>query len=312
MPQLARAFAFMFAAYEMRDLYMKVTEQLTHGNVDLLPEIHALSSGLKSVVSWEAAQGIEQCRLACGGHGYSLASAFPEIYAYSVGGCTYEGENTRNAVASCQAAEEVRSGNARLAAICGYLAKPDTAHSKFSSWQSYSDSDIVFRAYDTLKRHQRETSSEEAWNRASIELCKASRMHVRLYIVRTFLEKVATAPDASLRSIAGSRDPHSPRLLLSNLNYLPVRREFSSESQAEGVRDGIYRCLERLRPNAVSLVDSWDFDDAELHSVLGRRDGNVYPALLEWAQKSQLNRTEVLPTFEKYLGPMMKEGRSKL
>lgn len=40
-----------------------------------------------------------------------------------------------------------------------------------------------------------------------------------------------------------------------------------SESQAEGIREGIYRCLERLRPNAVSLVDSWDFDDAELHSV---------------------------------------------
>ncbi|EPB69218.1 acyl-CoA dehydrogenase, middle domain protein [Ancylostoma ceylanicum] len=93
LPQLARSFAFMFAAYEIRDLYMKVTEQLADGNTELLPEIHALSSGLKSVVSWEAAQGIEQCRLACGGHGYSLASAFPEIYAYSVGGCTYEGEN---------------------------------------------------------------------------------------------------------------------------------------------------------------------------------------------------------------------------
>lgn len=38
-------------------------------------------------------QGIEQCRLACGGHGYSHASGLPEIYSFAVAGCTYEGEN---------------------------------------------------------------------------------------------------------------------------------------------------------------------------------------------------------------------------
>lgn len=85
-PQIARALVFLFAAYEVKDLYMKVTTQLQEGNVELLPELHGLSSGLKSVVSWEVAQGIEQCRLACGGHGYSQASAFPEIYSYAVGG----------------------------------------------------------------------------------------------------------------------------------------------------------------------------------------------------------------------------------
>ena len=46
----------MFAAYEIRDLYLRLTEELSHGKVELLPEIHALSSGLKSVVSWETAQ----------------------------------------------------------------------------------------------------------------------------------------------------------------------------------------------------------------------------------------------------------------
>ena len=66
---------------------------MQQGNLELLPQLHGLSSGLKSVVSWEVAQGIEQCRLACGGHGYSMASAFPDIYSYAVGGCTYEGEN---------------------------------------------------------------------------------------------------------------------------------------------------------------------------------------------------------------------------
>lgn len=38
--------------------------------------------------------GIEQCRLACGGLGYSHASGIPKIYVHNVPACTYEGENT--------------------------------------------------------------------------------------------------------------------------------------------------------------------------------------------------------------------------
>lgn len=62
----------------------------------------------------------------------------------------------------------------------------------------------------------------------------------------------------------------------------------------QSVRERLYEIMARLRPNAVAIVDSLDFSDRELNSVLGRRDGNVYPALLEWAQKSPINREEVL------------------
>lgn len=67
----------------------------------------------------------------------------------------------------------------------------------------------------------------------------------------------------------------------------------------------MYRLLAEIRPQAVSLVDAWDFSDNELRSVLGRQDGHVYENLFAWAQQSELNKTQVLPTFEKYLKPMM-------
>ena len=35
----------------------------------------------------------ETCRLACGGHGYLLYSALPELYTLLNAGCTYEGDN---------------------------------------------------------------------------------------------------------------------------------------------------------------------------------------------------------------------------
>ena len=51
--------------------------------------------------------------------------------------------------------------------------------------------------------------------------------------------------------------------------------------------------LSEIRPNAVGLVDAFDFHDHLLSSVLGRYDGNVYENLYKWAQQSPLNKTQV-------------------
>ena len=51
--------------------------------------------------------------------------------------------------------------------------------------------------------------------------------------------------------------------------------------------------LSEIRPNAVGLVDAFDFHDHLLSSVLGRYDGNVYENLYKWAQQSPLNQTQV-------------------
>lgn len=59
------------------------------------------------------------------------------------------------------------------------------------------------------------------------------------------------------------------------------------------VNSRILELLTVTRPNAVALVDAFDFKDVTLGSVLGRYDGNVYENLFEWAKKSPLNKTEV-------------------
>jgi len=51
--------------------------------------------------------------------------------------------------------------------------------------------------------------------------------------------------------------------------------------------------LQKLRPNAVGLVDAFDFRDNQLNSCIGAYDGNVYERLYEFAKQAPLNRTEV-------------------
>lgn len=93
---------------------------------------------------------------------------------------------------------------------------------------------------------------------------------------------------------------------------------YLSEGEVQQIRNGIYDAMRQLRPNAVSIVDSFDLCDRELRSVssvpfqtprkalfqvLGRRDGHVYENLYKWAQMSPLNEKN-LPHVEKYLKPM--------
>ncbi|XP_058839179.1 probable peroxisomal acyl-coenzyme A oxidase 1, partial [Topomyia yanbarensis] len=64
--------------------------------------------------------------------------------------------------------------------------------------------------------------------------------------------------------------------------------------------------LAALRPNAVGVVDAFDYPDYVLGSALGAYDGNVYERLFEEAMKSPLNQEPVNRTFELYLKPLMR------
>ena len=45
--------------------------------------------------------------------------------------------------------------------------------------------------------------------------------------------------------------------------------------------EALSQMLGQLRPNAVALVDAFDFPDRVLNSTIGRFDGKVYEALYE-------------------------------
>lgn len=66
-----------------------------------------------------------------------------------------------------------------------------------------------------------------------------------------------------------------------------------TQVQLDMVTERMLGLLGEIRPNAVALVDAFDYSDHMLGSVLGRYDGNVYENLYKWAKESPLNQTEV-------------------
>jgi len=65
----------------------------THSGSDLLADLHATSCGLKSLASSTAVDGLEVCRRATGGHGYSNFSGIGPWYSDYLPTATWEGDN---------------------------------------------------------------------------------------------------------------------------------------------------------------------------------------------------------------------------
>lgn len=73
----------------MRDTYKSYLRKY---DPILLGNVHALSSGLKSLTAELVTNDIDLCRRMCGGHGYMLASGLPEVFGNYTAVNTFEGK----------------------------------------------------------------------------------------------------------------------------------------------------------------------------------------------------------------------------
>ncbi|XP_072318611.1 peroxisomal acyl-coenzyme A oxidase 1 isoform X1 [Eucyclogobius newberryi] len=329
-PLLATAYAFTFVGQYMNQTYHRITGDINQGDFSELPELHALSAGLKAFTTWTTNAGIEVCRMACGGHGYSRSSALPDIYVNFTPTCTYEGENTvmmlQTARYLVKSYKQAKAGQ-RLGGIVSYLndidqhrvqAHPASARPTVVDVNNLTDlvesyklraaTLVELAARSIQQESQKGKCQEDAWNNSAIDLVRASDAHCHYVVVKLFTEKLSGIRDTAIHSVLSTLAllyalqgiaQNSGDFLQAGLLTVPQMLQVS-------VRIKELLCL--LRPNAVALVDAFDFPDKKLKSVLGRYDGNVYENMLDWARRSPLNATEVHESFHKYLKPL----RSKL
>ncbi|UMM15033.1 hypothetical protein L5515_002621 [Caenorhabditis briggsae] len=318
-PSIARAYAFIFCGFETIRLYDQLLIDVQNGNTSGMADLHALTSGLKSVVTYQTGEGIEQARMACGGHGYSMASYISEIYGVAIGGCTYEGENMvmllqlgRYLVKSI---EMIQNGKSReLGPMVAYLAENESeidlnlGPNEYLKVFEYAARNQTWRATEKFQKLRNSgMSNEKAWNQASVELTRASRLHTRLYIMSTFINHVGSIVDQKVKGVL--IDLLNVHVTYEVMDIGIYVQGLLSSNQMDLIRNQLYVSLETIRPNAVSLVDSFQISDMQLRSVLGRRDGNVYENLFKWAKSSPLNKTDVLPSVTQYLKPMMEKSK---
>lgn len=319
LPQLASAYAFYFAGLKMRETYFTLNYEIQQGNTECLPELHAASSGLKALSTEGAMFGIEQCRLACGGHGYSDASGIPKIYTQVTAACTYEGENT---VLYLQTARYLvkafQQRNSKISSSLGYLteeitgkyvlSQPITLSSLVEAYKHRARRLIVTTCQKLKQLEAEGRAAHDAWNIMSVSLTKAAQAHCHLYIIETFVDKLSSVTEVEVYAVLLQLfELYAIHGITSNAGDF-IEDGYMNTDQLNMLRGYLFDLLTIIRPNAVALVDSFDFTDHLLGSILGRYDGNVYEHLYKWALSSPLNKSQVHESI-KYLKPFLQPSK---
>ncbi|KAI5655741.1 hypothetical protein M9H77_32928 [Catharanthus roseus] len=329
-PLLASAYAFRFAGEWLKWLYTDVTQRLQANDFSTLPEAHACTAGLKSLTTSATADAIEECRKLCGGHGYLCTSGLPELFAVYVPACTYEGDNI---VMLLQVARFLMKTVSQLAfgkqltgtiAYMGrleHLMECRCSVQKAEDWLNPSAVLEVFEAraarmsVSGAQRLSNFTNPEEGFAELSADLVEAAVAHCQLIVVSKFIEKLQ-------QDIPGQGVKEQLKALCG-IYYLYLLHKHQGDflatscitpKQASLANDLLRTLYSQVRPNAVALVDAFNYTDHYLGSILGCYDGNVYAKLYDAAWKDPLNESVVPDGYQEFIRPLLKRqlGNAKL
>ncbi|KAK4509884.1 uncharacterized protein ATC70_007188 [Mucor velutinosus] len=332
LPIIASAYACFFTGREMYRLYELNQQEMQKGNFGLLADLHASSSGLKSLTTTMALESLEDCRRACGGHGYSMFSGLGQFYQDYLPNVTWEGDNYiltqqtaryllktfRNVLAG---KAEPSEHNQTINYLTQYLQNPK-ARCPASSSEEFLNAELILSAFgfraaygiakvaEQLDRHGR------SWNSMLVEIRNISKAHCQFMLVRNFL--VTLQNDAELAK------PENKSLLaiLKTMSFLfalhTIEKELSefllsgylSPEQSAMLKEQILSLLDKVRPEAVGLVDAFALPDYYLHSALGRYDGRVYESMTKMAEAEPLNHTRVVAGYEEFIKPFVHKGKN--
>ncbi|XP_074304778.1 peroxisomal acyl-coenzyme A oxidase 1-like [Silene latifolia] len=321
-PLLASAYAFRIVGDWLNWLYIDVTERLQNRDFSTLPEVHACTAGLKSVTTSFTADGIEECRKLCGGHGYLCSSGLPELFAVYVPACTYEGDNVvlllQVARFLMKTVSQLGSGK-QLGGTIAYMARAEhllQSRCSVQEAEDWSNPDVVIEAFEARSLRMsvacaqslsRFSNPEEGFSELSADLANAAVAHCQLIIVSKFIEKLrqdipGDGVKGQLQALCGI---YTLSIIKKHLGDF-LTTACITPKQASLANDLLRSLFTQVRPNAIALVDAFNYTDHFLGSALGRYDGNVYPKLYEEAWKDPLNKSVVLDGYQEYIRPMLK------
>ena len=319
-PLLATAYAFKFTSQYIWNLYGDIMKSMSSSDFSFLGEFHALLSGLKSTFTDISANGIEECRKSCGGHGYSKASGLADLYSFFVHYCTAEGDNTIMAhqlakflKKSYQSSKKGKKSNLKFFT---YLDEMNIILKEKSNVKTSEDFLKPINQLNALKHRiaylvHSTFSKNNSFEDEMIESIKISKAQSIYVVAISFVDSIEKFPE-NLKPILQK---------LSNLFCLYhidqnvgdlLMDQYLNENQVEMIRSNIKNLMKEIRKESIGLVDAFDWTDRDLVSCLGSKDGNAYENLMDFYERNPLNQFEVTPSYQDFIRPILKQQYSKL
>jgi acyl-CoA oxidase len=82
-----------------------------------------------------------------------------------------------------------------------------------------------------------------------------------------------------------------------------VEHGYVTPAHLTAAQDALETLYVAVRPDMLGLIEAFDWDDSTLNSALGRKDGDVYNTLMEWALLYPPNKEPVNQLVAKHILP---------
>ncbi|XP_040887471.1 peroxisomal acyl-coenzyme A oxidase 3 [Toxotes jaculatrix] len=294
-----------------------------HRQAEMGREIHAIGCSSKPLGSWTSQRGIQECREACGGHGYLAMNRLGVLRDDNDPNCTYEGDNnvllqqTSNYLLSWLHAK-LHDG-VRIESPLHTVDFLDDFHkilgSKFTAttMEECMDSAVPLAAYKwlvcfLLEESQKRLEQQRALGKDDFEARNDSQVYycrslAIAYIEHTCLQRFheqTTDQDtpASLRPVLRKLCAlYGLWSLSSHMATLYQGDYLSGRKPAELVQMAILTLCSQLKDDAVALVDVFAPTDFILNSPIGNADGQLYKNL--WSTVMQGSQALDRPSWWK-------------
>jgi acyl-CoA oxidase len=334
LPLLATTFALHYTGEAMYKLYYGTRAEIEKsGDFSRLAEMHAASSGLKSLSTMLAADGIETCRRAMGGHGFGGGSGMIPLNNDYLSKPTVEGDNwmitqqTASYLIKRMTQVINKPGQTTREPVDLQLKSYMHSLTESPSFDILESDEAIVHAFQhrlsylTHQTYIQRVEQKQPWTQLMISLHNLSRAHSQQLLVANFYNAV----------FVGTPSPPIPASTLDVLRTLfrlfalytldACASEFLlagalTTSQLKEVQPRIQLLMQQIRPHAVRLVDAWSIPDYLLESSLGRYDGDVYNDLFKKAHlENPLNLVTFNPdwkTEEIIMGEGAEKARERL
>ncbi|KAJ8416463.1 hypothetical protein AAFF_G00357510 [Aldrovandia affinis] len=284
-------------------------------------EIHAISCSIKPVASWTSQRGIQECREACGGHGYLAMNRLGDLRNDNDPNCTYEGDNniilqqTSNYLLNFVRAKHQDKGRIEspLGSVNFLEDFNEILEHRFTAAtvEECMDSAVPLAAYkwlvcfllrESYQKVAREKSSGkadfEARNDSQVYYCRSLAI---VFIEHTVLQRFhdlthSEDTPAGLRPVLQALSALYGLWSLSNhMTILYQGGYLCGKEPVDFVQTAIVRLCLQLKDEAVSLMDAVAPPDFILNSPIGKADGQLYKNL--WSSVMQYSKVMERPSW---------------
>ncbi|CAN3356449.1 acyl-coenzyme A oxidase 2 [Diutina catenulata] len=303
-PYLSMAYVVAGSMHKLRASMFKIMDDIEVAvdnddmsslmeSIDLIKGFFVDSAALKATMSWTASACIDECRQACGGHGYSAYNGFGKAFSDWSVQCTWEGDNNMLGVTAgrsiLKSVGSVLKGKTIKGSWAFLNQANDVTGANAEKYILTSANDItdlrkflqtvqigIIRAAAATIVDLEANGND--LNEVGTELIGINKLWSAQYLLTEFVHRVDAHPDQSVVPYLRLQGQYfAVGFVLQQCSSLFLSHSLVSPKVFAEINSKVLpRLSKEIRPHVINYTDSFQQSDIVLNAPIGNYNGEIY------------------------------------